>query len=194
MPDVRIVVSVVAIVIGFIGYYPYFRDIFQKKTKPHAFSWFIWTVLTGMAFFAQIAGGGGVGAWVTGVTALLCLVIAALALFVGEKRITRSDWVCLIGAILGIVAWIFTSDPMWAVVIITVVDFLGFIPTFRKAYARPYEETVTTYIASSIKFGLSMLALEMFSLTTLLYPASLVVTNLAFAFVVITRRATLKKV
>src|SRR5580698_5703228 len=55
-----------AILIGCISYVPYFRTIFSGKTKPHAFSWLVWGILTAIAFGGQIVGKGGAGAWVTG--------------------------------------------------------------------------------------------------------------------------------
>lgn len=193
MPEYRILLSGVAVAIGLIGYYPYFRDVLRKQTKPHLFSWLIWGLLTGVAFSAQIAGGGGIGSWVTGVTALLCFAIAGLALFQGEKEITRTDWICLLGALMGLLVWALTDNPLGAVVVITIVDLIGFIPTFRKSFARPFEETFSTYIASGIKFALGIIALEHYSLTTWLYPASLVVTNIAFAVMILVRRSMLSR-
>ena len=50
-----------ATVIALISYVPYFRDIFVEKTKPHAFTWFIWGVLTVIAFVGQMSGHAGPG-------------------------------------------------------------------------------------------------------------------------------------
>ena len=85
----KIILGAVAVVINFIGYVPYFRDIFRGATKPHVFSWFVWGLVTGIVFFAQLAKGGGAGAWVTGLSSFFCLVIACLAFFRGEKEITK---------------------------------------------------------------------------------------------------------
>lgn len=41
MTDYKIVLGVVATILGFVGYVPYFRDIFRVKTRPHVFSWFV---------------------------------------------------------------------------------------------------------------------------------------------------------
>ena len=60
----------VAIIIGFISYLPYFRDIFKGKTKPHAFSWLIWAILTAIGFAGQISDNAGPGSWALGFTAL----------------------------------------------------------------------------------------------------------------------------
>ncbi len=184
----KVALGVLATALGLIGYVPYFRDIFKGKTKPHVFSWFVWGLLTAIAFFAQIAKGGGAGAWVTGVTAIACFVIAGLALKYGEKQITTTDRLSFVGAILGIILWRLTDSPLLAVVLVTVIDALGFLPTFRKAYYKPNEETASTFLLSSIKFIFGILALESFNLTTWLYPASLILMNGAFVVMVVWRR------
>lgn len=194
MLEYKFILTVIGIGIGFISYIPYLRDVITRRTKPHVFSWFIWGLVTGIAFFAQILSGGGVGAWVTGFTAFLCLTITAFALFQGEKDITRLDRVSFVAALLGVVIWVFTENPLWAVIIVTVVDLLGFIPTFRKVIGKPYEETVSTFAISSVKFALSIIALETYTVVTWLYPASLVITNALFVILVLMRRHQLKTV
>lgn len=185
--EYKAVLGMLAPIIGFIGYVPYFRDIFRGTTKPHMFSWFVWVLLLGTAFFAQIA--EGAGAWVTGFTAIVCLFIAVLAFSRGEKNITRLDWVCFVGALLGILLWKATSDPLSAIIIIIIVDIFAFAPTFRKAYGKPYEETALTYAASSVKFTIALFALEAYTLATVLYPAYLVCINAVFVGMVLSRRS-----
>lgn len=188
MTDYKIALGIVAAILGFVGYAPYFRDISLGRTRPHVFSWFVWGLLTGIAFFAQIAKGGGAGAWVTGFSAVICMCIAGLALFYGEKDITKSDWLSLGGALLGIVFWQATRNPLLAVIFVTVADSIAFIPTFRKAYHKPGEETVNTFVWGSLKFVVGLAALESFNLTTALYPTSLVLANGSFVTMLIMRR------
>jgi hypothetical protein len=192
--DYKIVLGIIATIIGLIGYAPYFRDIFIGKTKPHVFSWFIWSVLTCIAFVAQVIEGAGAGAWVTGFTALICFVISILAVKYGEKQITRIDSLCLFGALVGIVLWLLTDNPLAAVVLITVTDALAFIPTFRKTYHKPEEETLIEYFLASVKFLVGLFALESFNLTTTLYPASLVLMNGAFVVMVLRRRKLISNI
>jgi hypothetical protein len=113
--------GILAIVIGFIGYVPYFRTIFSGKTKPHAFTWFVWGLLTAIAFAGQIAGKGGAGAWVTGFTAFISFTIFALALAKGKKDFPVADWLCLVGCMLALALWAFTNDPLSAIILITVI-------------------------------------------------------------------------
>ncbi len=82
--EYKIFLGYLAVIIGIVSYVPYITNIFRGKTKPHAFSWLVWSVLTGIAFAAQVVEHGGAGSWITGSTALTCVVIFILALFKGN--------------------------------------------------------------------------------------------------------------
>jgi hypothetical protein len=60
--DFKVLVALIAVAMTITGYFFYFRDIFASKTKPHAFSWLVWAVLTGIAFFGQLSDNAGPGA------------------------------------------------------------------------------------------------------------------------------------
>jgi hypothetical protein len=180
--------SVIAIGIAIASYYPYLSNMFAGKTKPHAFSWFIWGLLTGIGFFAQLSDHAGPGAWVTGFTAAICMVIFLFALKEGRRDIIIFDWICLFGAGMALGLWAITDSPLFSVILITIIDAIGFLPTFRKTYKKPFEETLLTYMLSAIKFVVAIMALENISLITTLYPASLVFMNGIFVLIVNFRR------
>lgn len=181
----------IAVVIGFIGYVPYFRTIFSGKTKPHAFSWLVWGTLTAVAFASQVVGNGGPGAWVRGFTALICFTIFGLALVNGVKDFPVADWLCLAGCILAGVLWAITDSPLLTVILITIIDAVAFVPTIRKSYSQPNTEPVFTYSLSGLKFLIGIFALAEFSAITVLYPASLVLANGAFVVMLLVRRKQL---
>jgi len=186
--DYKIILGLIAVVIALAGYIPYFKDIFRGKTKPHAFTWLVWASLTGIAFFGQLFDGGGAGAWVTGFTALVSFVIFFLAIGRGEKNITPSDKWSLSGAVVALILWFLTDSPLGSVILITLIDALGFYPTFRKSYHKPHEETMLTFFLSGLKFIIAIIALQNYSVVTYLYPASLVLMNFIFVGLLIVRR------
>ncbi len=188
MIEYKTVLGIIAILIAFAGYIPYFRDIFRGKTKPHAFSWLVWASLTGIAFFGQIFDKGGAGAWVTGVTAAVSIVIFILALKKGEKDITSSDKWSLFGAGIALVLWFITNNPLGSIILVTLIDALGFYPTFRKSYYKPYQETMITFFLSGLKFVIALFALQHYSLITWLYPGSLILMNFVFVGMIMIRR------
>lgn len=181
--------SGVAIALTIIAFFPYIRSIHQGKTKPHVFSWVIWGSTTFIVFLAQLSGHGGVGAWPIGVSGLITLYVAVLAYRkTSDSVITRMDWVFFLAAMTSLPLWYLTSDPLWAVVILTTVDILGFGPTFRKAYWRPYEEQLLFFVLVATRNLISIPALEHYSLTTMLFPAVVAAVCLIFIVMVVVRR------
>lgn len=189
--SVKLGIAVVSVIMTLVGYSFYLRDIFANKTKPHAYSWLVWASLTAIAFFGQLSDNAGPGAWVTATTAMISFIIFGLAITKGERNITRSDKLNLAGAGLALLIWFFTNDPVFSIILITIVDFLGFIPTIRKSYHKPQEETLIHYVFAGLKFVLAIIALDNYTITTWLYPASLVAANLLFIPMLIIRRRQL---
>jgi uncharacterized membrane protein YfhO len=192
MVDYKIVLGVITLVIAFVSYIPYFRDLFAGRTKPHAFSWFVWTIITSTAFAVQVTEKGGAGSWATGTIAFCCLIVFVFALFKGKRHFHLIDWVCLTAALIGFALWQLAKNPVAAVVLITLADATGYIPTFRKGYAHPFEDTPITYGLNGLSFFISLFALESLTLTTWLYPASLVITNGSFTAMMYVRRWQVK--
>lgn len=188
----KIIFSYIAIVISFVGILPYFINIFKGKTKPHAFSWLTWGVAGAIVFFAQIFKHAGPGAWVTGLGTLPCFAIFFIALKKGQRDFSTFDWTSLLVSLLAIILWIFTNDPTLSVILVTLNDAVGFLPSIRKGYRFPFEETASTYGIASIKWIFGIVALQTYSVATWLYPASLIFTNGAFTIMLLVRRRKLK--
>lgn len=181
-----------AVALGVLGYVPYILGLYKKTVTPHAFSWFVWALLTAIAFIAQVKDGAGPGAWITGVTAAFSIVFSIYGWCYGKRNITRSDWAVFMACLLAIPLWVLTKSPLWSVILITVIDALAFAPTFRKSYNKPHEEPVSTFALSGLKFVVALFALENISVITALYPASLVIMNGAFVALLIVRRKILR--
>lgn len=192
MVDYKEVLGFIATLLGLIGYWPYFLDLFKGKTKPHAFSWFVWSILTGIAFAAQIMEEAGPASWVTGLSACICFIIFLFALFKGKKTFPVIDWIALVISLVAIFFWRLTGDPTLSVILVTAADALGFFPTFRKSYYQPFGETLSTFIFATIKWIPAIMALENYTISTWLYPLSLVVMNGAFVCMLFLRRKQLR--
>ena len=181
-----------AIALTFAAFLPYIVSIRSGRTRPHVFSWLIWGVTTLLVFLATWAGGGGVGAWPTGVSALITFFIAWLAHAHGaDREITTSDWLFLLGASSALPLWFLTADPLGAVVILTLVDMLGFGPTLRRAYAHPEQERVGFYSLFVLRNLLVLLSLERLTLTTALFPAAVGLGCVGLVLLLLLRRRQL---
>lgn len=168
----RYVFSLLAIALTFAAFIPYILSIRIHATRPHVFSWVIWGASTMVVFIAQLADGGGAGAWPIGISGGLTLYIAVLA---WQKRadiaIYPQDKLFLLCALMALPFWWLTANPLWTVVILTTVDFLGFLPTLRKTWQHPEQENRAFYAVIAARNLLAIVALENLSITTVLFPA-----------------------
>jgi len=180
-----------AIALTLVAFVPYIREIVNGSTRPHVFSWVIWGATTFVVFLAQLEGKGGVGAWPIGVSGSITIVIAFLAYAKrADITITKTDWLFFVSALSSLPLWYFTSEPLWAVVVLTTVDVLGFGPTVRKAYSSPYSESLLFFALFAARNVLVILALENYSVTTVLFPAVIAAAcMLLMAMVTVRRRA-----
>lgn len=189
------VLGALAIGLTFIGTAPYVYSTLRGATRPHVFSWVAWALTTTVVFFAQLQGKGGIGAWPTGVSALLTGLVALLAWRKrGDVTVSRMDWAFLLAALSSLPLWYLAADPLWAVVVLTTVDLLGFGPTLRKVYHQPYSEPALFYTLLALRNLTATLALEQHSLTTVLFPAVLGVTCLIILGLLLWRRSRLDQI
>jgi len=181
--------SALAIGLTLWAFIPYIRSIYRGKTKPHVFSWVIWGSTTFIVFLAQMADGGGLGAWPIGVSGIISMGVAWLAFQQHNNfTISRLDWFLFLIAIAAIPIWYLTQNPLWAVIILTTIDVIGFGFTFKKGYYKPFEESLTFYSIMTVRNGLAILALEHYSTTTVLFPAALALVAIVFIGMVVVRR------
>ncbi|MFZ2985872.1 MAG: hypothetical protein WA083_04095 [Candidatus Moraniibacteriota bacterium] len=187
----KIIISLIAVALSFVGYGIYIRDVLRKKTIPHSFTFFIWGLTSSIIWALQVYGGAGVGAWVTLSVALICIFIFFLSLKYGEKNITLLDIVFLLISLLALILWFFAKMPIWSMILLTAIEFFGFAPTIRKSWNKPQEESLLTWEITAFRHGLSIFALQSFNVLTLLYPVVWVFVNLLFSIFLIVRRRQL---
>ena len=193
MSTFKSLLGAVAICLTFIGYIPYLRSILYGKTVPHVFSWLIWLLNDCLIFALQITHGAGVGSFV--ILSAGILSIAVLILTVRKQRkqdITISDILFSVIALFALVVWIFAKKPLLSTLLIISVDLFALAPTIRKSWHKPHSENATFYAIHSIRFVLTLLALQSYTLITALHPIVWLLVNGLFALMLVFRRKKIK--
>lgn len=168
----RPLISALATALTSIAYLPYIWSIAHGHTRPHVFTWIVWGFATGIAFLAVLKAGGGVGAWPIGFSGAVTLLVAGLAYIKrSEITITRTDRLLFFAALAAIPLWVVANDPLWAVVLITVIELLGFGPTLRKTWSKPHSESMGFLAIMVARNMLILTALDQHTLITVLFPA-----------------------
>lgn len=185
----KILFSNLAIALTFLAFVPYILQILKGKVRPHVISWLIWGMSTTVIFVAQLHDDAGVGAWPIGVSAALTLGVALLA-FVhrADTKIDGKDILTLSFSLMAIPFWYLTAEPLYAVIILTLVDLSGFIPTLRKINRDPHTESMIFFALFAARNLLVLLALENYSTVTTLFPAAIGLACLAIMIIMFIQR------
>ena len=188
----KIIFASISVIIGTLAFFPYMRDIFLKKTQPHSYTWLIWSITQGTAVVGIYYGGGGIGGLEFTIGTLLTFIVFLFSLKYGSKNITISDTVILISALLAIFVWWQLKNPFLSILMISVIDVLGYTPSFRKSYQEPYSETVLTWISFVVGNCFALLALGQYNFLTMGYIISISVANILLAIICLIRRQVIK--
>lgn len=187
----RYLVGGAAVTIGWATYVAYLRDVIAGRTRPHVFSWFMWAFATLTACAVQVSGGAGLGAIGTAAPAAACLAVFVLGMRQGDMDITRTDVVFLAASLASLVLWLVADQPLTAVVLLTAVDLLAFVPTARKAWNKPHEEAIACYAGGAVRISLALFLIEHYTLVTTLYPVVWLLANGGFGVFLLARRHAL---
>lgn len=190
--DFKLIVSLVAIGLTIYSYFPYIRDILLKKTQPHLYTWLVWIITVGTAAAGIWQGGGNYATFVLLVDVIFVAIIFLFSFKYGTKNITRSDTIALIVALAAIIIWWKMESPLLAVLMVSVIDGLGYIPTFRKSFAEPWSETLSFWGIMAISNVLVIISIADYNLQTIVFPATLGVANIGLWSVCFFRRKTIK--
>ena len=166
--------GIASLLVTLLQYGPYSWRTYSGELHPHVFSYSIWGIGAAIVATAQWSAGAGPGAWAMGMVAVLCFVVVGLSLRADVKYISKRDIWTLVAALAALPLWFYTQDPLFAVIIITLVDIAAFHMIFRKAIARPTEDSIVFYAIAIVQYALSIFATETYNLTTLLNPIALI--------------------
>lgn len=191
MESYKSILGAIAVCLGLAAYVIYINSTLKNKTKPHAFSWLLWTLTTAVVFTAQVVKGGGAGSWSTGFTCTVCFAIGIISLFKYDKAYSLSDILFISVAVLALIPWFFTKDPTASVILIASIDVLGYGPTLRKSYYYPNEEKAISFGLNAVKHFISFLALQNYVVATWIYPTSQIFMNSLVVVLILIRRKAL---
>jgi hypothetical protein len=111
----------------------------------------------------------------------------------GTRDITWGDTAILLGAVGAILLWVVFDRPLLSVLFVTGIDMLGYVPSFRKSYADPWGETLSSWFLFALSNMFALLALSEYNLLTATYFVSITVANLALFLFCMYRRMKIPK-
>jgi hypothetical protein len=169
--------AIIAAILAVAGNLPYIRDAFTHRVKPHPFTWLVWTIVSAIVFFGQLAKGAGIGALPAGVAEIFTIIIFIFSLQYGFKYVQKTDKYFLAAALFGIIPWLIFDNPTISVIIAVVIDLIAFVPTLRKTYEHPETETPILYGSNVLRHILTLFSLQAYNIATTLHSIAMIITN-----------------
>ena len=165
--------------------WPYIRSILYGETKPHRTTRFIYLIIGILTTLSLLASHNRVAVWISGVSTLQAIILFYLGLKHGVGGWSKTDIACLVVASIGIVAWQTTKNPILALYLGIMADFIGSVPTIIKSYRLPRTENWSFYGIDALAGMFNLLALTNWNLQDFAYPAYLVFINGLIALLIL---------
>jgi hypothetical protein len=184
--------AALAVFASFMRYGLYFKAIFKGEAKPHVFTWLNWSIITAISGVAQLQLGGGLSAYVLLLLAFTDIFVTICAFYKGEKDITRSDIMTFTSALMLIPVWIIVKDPFLVILLIISIDILGFYPTMRKSWLKPYDEPINSYVWAGMRYFFLLFSIADPTWQNLTFIVFLMLYKWSFVLFLMWRRQTLE--
>lgn len=164
--------------IAFFAVVPYIRDILHGTTRPNIFSFALWSVMLFISIFAQISAGASWSVLLImgdciGTTTIVLLCLAGY----GYGKYGRLEWICTGLAVLAVVSWQLTQEPLLAILFAVVADALAAVPTVLKAYRDPWSESAAQWLLIAAAGALAIASSTIFDVANIIFPAYLLIVN-----------------
>ena len=119
---------------------------------------------------------------------VICFLFVAASVARGERSFSRRESAFAVAGGAVFVVYLFTRQSNVAAAMTTLVDALGYGPTFVRGWSQPKKDSVASFALNGVKFVPSLMAMDPISFATSFYPATLLVLNAAVAITLVMRR------
>jgi hypothetical protein len=171
----------------------YVHQTLRGEVRPHPLSWFVFGVLSGVGYLVQRDQGVRQGSWALLAMTIICFVFVGASLARGERSFSRQEWAFVVAAGITFVVYLMDRDANVATGLVTLIDALGYGPTFLRGWREPGKDSVPSFALNAAKFVPSLMAMEPISFATAFYPATLIILNTAVAIMLVLRRRALAR-
>ncbi len=171
------ILIVISSALGFIGPVIYAISILKGKSKPHRTTRLVLFLIGALGVFSFFLTKDYANLWLFSFLSLGNLILFVLSFKYGMGGWSRSDIICLLIALVGIVVWQTTKNPLMALYASVLADATGMIPALIKTYKYPKTEIWLFYFCDLLASILIIIAHKDISFNQFLYPLYLIIVN-----------------
>ncbi len=185
--SIQIYIGYAAGIFGLIPYIFFIRAMRKGTEKINLAGW----ILYDLSMLMIVASSVALHAWQAVWLAVAYLVgqsaMIAVSFKTGYFAFSKFDYGCMGLSLFGLLLWMSTSDPLYALVLNVAVDALGTLSIARKVYMHPGTEDTLAWILALVVATLNVFAVASFDIGNALYPVYLVFANLLIVFLSLRR-------
>jgi hypothetical protein len=179
MSNLSSIFIVISSLLALVSPLIYVHAILRGEVKPHRTTRLVLLFITSLTTAALFAQHDRVAIWLAGVSTFQSIVVFSLSLKYGMGGWGKTDLLCLGIALLGILLWQTTDNPILALYAAITADLIGMTPTLIKTFYFPKTEIMAFYLLDAIAAFFSLLAIQTWSLSGFSYPLYLMIVNLS---------------
>jgi hypothetical protein len=151
--------GVLSTVVALIAIAPYYMAVLNGKTKPHQWSWFVFTVMNAIVTLSQFLEGGRFSVLISFTFCLSSFGTFLLALKYGTRDTSKLDRLLFAFSLFTIVVWVLTKNNATAIWLTVVIDVCATAMTTFKIRNDPQSEDPRPWMIATTAFGFSCLSL-----------------------------------
>jgi hypothetical protein len=193
MDDWRNALGLLSVALAVLAAVIYIAQTLRGEVRPHPLSWFLFGILSLTGFLVQRDEGARQGSWTLTAMTIICFLFVAVSVARGERSFSRQEWAFLVAGGAVFAVYLFTRQANVAAALTTLVDALGYGPTFVRGWSQPKKDSVASFALNGAKFVPSLMAMDPISFATSFYPATLLVLNTAVAIMLVVRRRAIEQ-
>ena len=164
--------------INAFGWIMYIKDTLKWKTKPNKITWWIWAAAPLIGSIAMYFSNWFTWSIIPVFMAWFIPLLIFLSSFINKNsywKLWKLDYICLVFAILALILWLITDNPLLAIIFWILADLFAAIPLVIKNYNFPETENVFPFFAWLFANLSAFLVINKWEMEEYLFPLYLVI-------------------
>lgn len=153
------VAAFLSTVLGIYCAVPYIISIIKGQTKPHQFSWLVFSIMNGIVFISQLLEGGRGSVIVYGIFFVGSSINFLLSLKYGVRDTSKWDKLLFGFALATIAIWALTRSNEIAIWLTILIDIFATSMIILKLRSEPHSEAAYPWILATAATGFGLLTL-----------------------------------
>jgi hypothetical protein len=169
--SISVIASLITPIIGI-------HSILKGRYKPHRITRMIKILVSILIFISLSSMENNLSNLLAGAQLISSFAIFILSFKFGVSGKSKIDFVVLFLAIISIVLWKTTSNPVLALSLFISSDLIGMIPTIYKCFKKPGTESLAFYFSDIVSGGFSLLTIGLVNYSNFAFPLYIFILNL----------------